>query len=103
MTEDFNPQKSMQASIDVAEKNISLTSKQVGDAMSAILSGQIETSMIERWLRLLSQHIPTSAEIFGGVQALLQTTTLIQTNIACEKIIDTAGTGGAPKLRLKIF
>lgn len=98
MTEDFNPQKSMQASIDVAEKNISLTSKQVGDAMSAILSGQIETSMIERWLRLLSQHIPTSAEIFGGVQALLQTTTLIQTNIACEKIIDTAGTGGAPKM-----
>ena len=96
--ENSNSIKEMQAAIIVAEQSATLTSKQVGDALAAIFSGQIETSMIEQWLRLVSRHIPTSAEIFGGVQALLQTTTIIPTDIACEKIIDTAGTGGAPKM-----
>ena len=75
--ENSNSIKEMQAAIIVAEQSMTLTSKQVGDALAAIFSGQIETSMIEQWLRLVSRHIPTSAEIFGGVQALLQTTTLI--------------------------
>jgi hypothetical protein len=57
--ENSNPIKDMQAAIVVAEQNASLTSKQVGDALAAIFSGQIETSMIEQWLRLVSRHIPT--------------------------------------------
>ncbi|MEI6023363.1 MAG: anthranilate phosphoribosyltransferase [Phycisphaerales bacterium] len=96
--ENPDPLKAMQEMVLVAEKNKSLTSEQVSMALTAIFSGQLETPIIERWLRLVSGHIPTAPEIFGGVQALLNSSTPIPTNIACEKIIDTAGTGGAPKM-----
>ena len=96
--ENPDPLKAMQEMVLVAEKNKPLTAEQVNTALTAIFSGQLETSIIERWLRLVSGHIPTAPEIFGGVQALLNSSTPIPTNIACEKIIDTAGTGGAPKM-----
>ena len=96
--ENLDPLKAMQEMVLVAEKNKPLTAEQVNMALTAIFSGQLETPIIERWLRLVSGHIPTAPEIFGGVQALLNSSTPIPTNIACEKIIDTAGTGGAPKM-----
>ena len=96
--ENLNPLQTIQSIMLAASENPSLTSKQVDDALTAIFSGQVETPIIEKWLRLVSTHIPTTAEIFGGVQALLRTGSSVPTDIACEKIIDTAGTGGAPKM-----
>lgn len=96
--ENSDPIKIMRASLLLVEESDSLTSKQIDDALSAILSGQIDSTMIEEWLRLISRHLPTTPEIIGGIQALLRTTSLIPTDIACEKIVDTAGTGGAPKM-----
>ncbi len=93
-----DPIQIMQEMLLVAQNGKPLTSEQVGLAMGAIFSGKVETPLIERWLRLISQRTPTAVEIFGGVQALMNSSTRIPTEIACEKIIDTAGTGGAPKM-----
>jgi len=96
--ENSSPLLSIQSAMLAASENASLTSKQVDDALTAIFSGQVETAIIEKWLRLMSARVPTTAEIFGGVQALLRTGSSIPTDIACERIVDTAGTGGAPKM-----
>jgi len=93
-----SPLQAIQSAMLAASDNASLTSKQVDDALTAIFSGQVETAIIEKWLRLMSARVPTTAEIFGGVQALLRTGSSIPTDIACERIVDTAGTGGAPKM-----
>lgn len=96
--ENSSPLQAIQSAMLAASENASLTSKQVDDALTAIFSGQIETAIIEKWLRFMSARVPTTAEIFGGVQALLRTGSSIPTDIACERIVDTAGTGGAPKM-----
>ena len=96
--ENSSPLQAIQSAMLAASENASLTSKQVDDALTAIFSGQVETAIIEKWLRLMSARVPTTAEIFGGVQALLRTGSSIPTDIACERIVDTAGTGGAPKM-----
>ncbi len=96
--ENSSPLQAIQSAMLAASDNASLTSKQVDDALTAIFSGQVETAIIEKWLRLMSARVPTTAEIFGGVQALLRTGSSIPTDIACERIVDTAGTGGAPKM-----
>ncbi len=96
--ENSSPLQAIQSAMLAASNNASLTSKQVDDALTAIFSGQVETAIIEKWLRLMSARVPTTAEIFGGVQALLRTGSSIPTDIACERIVDTAGTGGAPKM-----
>ncbi|MSR33437.1 MAG: anthranilate phosphoribosyltransferase [Phycisphaerales bacterium] len=96
--ENLNPIHVFQSVMLATSENTSLTSKQVDEALTAIFSGGVETSLIEKWLRLVSTHVPTTAEIFGGVRALLRTGSSIPTDIACERIIDTAGTGGAPKM-----
>ena len=64
--ENSDPLKAMQEMVLVAEKNEPLTSQQVSTALTAIFSGKLETALIERWLRLVSAHIPTAPEIFGG-------------------------------------
>ena len=96
--ENSSPLQAIQSAMLAASESSSLTSKQVDDALTAIFSGQVETAIIEKWLRLMSARVPTTAEIFGGVQALLRTGSSIPTDIACERIVDTAGTGGAPKM-----
>ena len=96
--ENLKSVQTIQLAILAASENASLTSKQVDDALTAIFSGQVETAIIEKWLRFMSARVPTTAEIFGGVQALLRTGSSIPTDIACERIVDTAGTGGAPKM-----
>ena len=67
--ENSDPIKIMRASLLLVEQSDSLTSKQIDDALSAILSGQIDSTMIEEWLRLISRHLPTTQEIIGGIQA----------------------------------
>ncbi|MCE9619727.1 MAG: anthranilate phosphoribosyltransferase [Planctomycetes bacterium] len=92
------PTEVVRASIAAARKNELLSAARVDETLSAIFGGEVPPPLVEEWLRLLSGHLPTTAEILGGVTALIRVGKTVPTNISSERIVDTAGTGGAPKV-----
>lgn len=67
-------------------------------AMGLVLDGRVEESMLARWLGAHSLRPPTADELFGCMQAILARARMVPTRTQPERILDTCGTGGAPKV-----
>jgi anthranilate phosphoribosyltransferase len=67
------------------------------EVFGAMMSGLVDNTQIASLLSLLATRIPTTDELVGAAQVMRQHVTHIPTSIPPEKMLDTAGTGGAPK------
>ena len=66
-------------------------------AFEVIASGRASEPEIGALLALLATRVPTAAELAGAVRVMRARVERIPTSVLPDQILDTAGTGGAPK------
>lgn len=85
-------------SLAMVEAGAVLTTGVAQRAMECVMRGQVPEPMLARWLGAMALRVPTSAELLGFVQAFLPGMVRVPTATPPERILDTCGTGGAPKV-----
>lgn len=75
----------------------SLSEDATAAAFNAIMSGEADNAEIGALLALLATRIPTVDELVGAALVMRDKVDHLDTGIAAEDLLDTAGTGGAPK------
>ena len=74
-----------------------LTADQTAAAFETIMSGDAQPGEIGALLALLATRTPTAAEILGAARVMRQHVDKVESRIDPDRLVDTAGTGGAPK------
>ena len=74
-----------------------LSAEQTAVAFEAIMSGHAHHGEIGALLALLATRTPTSAEILGAARVMRRHVDPVQSTRDPFTLVDTAGTGGAPK------
>jgi len=74
-----------------------LTEDESATAFETIASGRATEPEIGALLALLATRVPTAEELAGAVRVMRARVERIPTRVPPEEILDTAGTGGAPK------
>ncbi|HMN97684.1 MAG TPA: anthranilate phosphoribosyltransferase [Phycisphaerales bacterium] len=67
------------------------------EAFEAIMTGATSQAEIAAFLALLAARGPTLDELVGAARVMRRHVQRVPTTIAPERLLDTAGTGGAPK------
>jgi len=80
------------------EDGRTLSRPQAAAAMRAIMDGHVPEDHLARWLGALALRVPTSQELLGFVAAAMSTAVRVPCRTPPERILDTCGTGGAPKV-----
>jgi anthranilate phosphoribosyltransferase len=75
----------------------SLSAQQTAEAFEAIMTGQSHDAEIAALLELLATRTPTSEELLGAARVMRKHVDPVISNVPAELLVDTAGTGGAPK------
>ena len=75
----------------------SLTSAQTTTAFEAMMTGQCHHGEMGALLALLATRTPTTEEILGAARVMRKHVDRIESDCDPAEIVDTAGTGGAPK------
>ena len=75
----------------------SLTAPQTAAAFETIMTGRAHHGEIGALLGLLAARIPTAAEILGAARVMRDHVQRVESRCDAASIVDTAGTGGAPK------
>ena len=79
----------------LAEKK--LTAEQTTAAFESMVSGACHHGEIGAFLALLAMRIPTSDEILGAARVMRKHVDCVMPRTHADELVDTAGTGGAPK------
>lgn len=74
-----------------------LTLEQSRSAFGELMGGQSHPAEVGAMLALLARRLPTVEELTGAVLVMRSHVTALETSIDPASILDTAGTGGAPK------
>ncbi|MBM4009439.1 MAG: anthranilate phosphoribosyltransferase [Planctomycetes bacterium] len=74
-----------------------LTIDQAQAAFGEMMGGQSHPAEVGALLALLARRLPTVEELTGAVLVMRSHVTALKTSIDPSRILDTAGTGGAPK------
>jgi anthranilate phosphoribosyltransferase len=74
-----------------------LSAEQTTGAFEAMMTGRVHHGEIGALLALLATRTPTPEEILGAARVMRQHVDRVPTTLAPADIVDTAGTGGAPK------
>ena len=74
-----------------------LTFEQSKAAFGEIVTGSAHPAEVGAFLALLARRLPTVDELAGAATVMRDHFTELKTSIDTAKILDTAGTGGAPK------
>jgi len=74
-----------------------LSAEATADVFTAMMTGTVHHGEIGAFLALLATRTPTSEEILGAARVMRENVDRLESSIAPERIVDTAGTGGAPK------
>lgn len=85
-------------SLAMVEAGAVLTTDVAQRAMECVMRGQVPEPMLARWLGAMALRVPTSPELLGFVKAFLPGMVRVPTATPPERILDTCGTGGAPKV-----
>jgi anthranilate phosphoribosyltransferase len=75
----------------------SLSAAQAADAFETIMSPQATHAEIGALLALLATRVPTADEILGAARVMRRHVDPVRSRLPPDRIVDTAGTGGAPK------
>jgi anthranilate phosphoribosyltransferase len=74
-----------------------LSSDQTHEAFRAMMAGEVSPGEIGALLAFLSLRVPSADELLGAARVMRENVDRLQTQTAPEHIVDTCGTGGAPK------
>lgn len=74
-----------------------LTAEESRHAFSAMMSGEATDAEMGAMLGLLAQRVPTSDELLGAARVMREHVDAVPIQTDPEKVLDTCGTGGAPK------
>lgn len=74
------------------------TASEAEAAMGLVLDGMVDEAPLARWLGAFALRTPSPNELLGCMQALMSRARLVPTRTSPERILDTCGTGGAPKV-----
>ena len=74
-----------------------LSRQATADAFEAMMTGRVHHGEMGALLALLARRQPTCDELVGAAQVMRRHVTRIESSIPVDQILDTAGTGGAPK------
>ncbi|MDB4977344.1 MAG: Anthranilate phosphoribosyltransferase [Myxococcaceae bacterium] len=74
-----------------------LSTAQTHEAFRAMMAGEVSHGEIGALLAFLSLRVPTADELLGAAQVMRDHVSRLPTRTAPEHIVDTCGTGGAPK------
>ena len=74
-----------------------LTADQTRQAFEAMMTGQVHHGEMGALLALLATRTPTSEEILGAARVMRAKVDRIEASKDRDLLVDTAGTGGAPK------
>ena len=75
----------------------SLSEEDASAAFNAIMSGECDNAEIGALLALMATRIPAVDELVGAAEVMRAKVDKVETGIPKEDLLDTAGTGGAPK------
>ena len=75
----------------------SLTEEEAAGTFAAIMTGTIHPAEIGALLALLATRLPTVDELTGAARVMRERVDPVPTSIEPSRLLDTAGTGGAPK------
>ena len=74
-----------------------LSAEQTAAAFESIMTGLVHDGEIGALLSMLAMRTPTSDEILGAARVMRAHVNRLETSIDPSQLVDTAGTGGAPK------
>ncbi len=74
-----------------------LNARQTADAFETIMAGRAHHGQIGAFLGLLAARVPTAQEILGAARVMRAHVDRVESRCDPAAIVDTAGTGGAPK------
>lgn len=75
-----------------------LDERRAEEVFGAILAGEMDAAQIGAILALISRRSPTVDELVGGARAMRRNVTPVHAPRNGAALVDTCGTGGAPKL-----
>jgi anthranilate phosphoribosyltransferase len=85
-------------SLDVLEGSGVLSTAQAEASIACVMDGSVPDEALARWLGALSLRVPQPCELIGFVKAFQDRMVRVPTTVPPERILDTCGTGGAPKV-----
>ena len=88
----------MHAILESLRSGATLTEDQSEAAFSSILSGETGETDLAEFLTLIAARGPTIDELVGGARVMRRHVTAVEVPATGAALIDTCGTGGAPKL-----
>ena len=74
-----------------------LSVEETTSAFEAMMTGEVHHGEMGALLALLATRLPTAEELEGAALVMRRHVTPVQSNVDADRILDTAGTGGAPK------
>jgi anthranilate phosphoribosyltransferase len=75
----------------------SLTADESREAFAAMMAGEVSQAEMGALLALLATRVPTAEELTGAARVMRENVAKIPTQTDPEALVDTCGTGGAPK------
>jgi anthranilate phosphoribosyltransferase len=75
----------------------SLTAEESREAFAAMMAGEVTQAEMGALLALLALRVPTADELTGAARVMRENVARIPTQSDPETLVDTCGTGGAPK------
>lgn len=86
------------AALDAVEGGGAQSMDQAEHAMACVMDGAVPDAALARWLGAMALRVPDTFELVGFVKAFGARMVRVPTTTAPERILDTCGTGGAPKV-----
>jgi anthranilate phosphoribosyltransferase len=74
-----------------------LTADEAREAFSAMMTGEVSHAETAAVLAVLAMRVPTSEELLGAAHVMREHVTRVPAKTPASEIVDTCGTGGAPK------
>jgi anthranilate phosphoribosyltransferase len=75
----------------------SLTTEESRETFAAMMAGEVTPAEMGALLALLALRVPTAEELVGAASVMRENVARIPTQTDPETLVDTCGTGGAPK------
>lgn len=83
--------------LQILLSNRSLSEDESAAAFDAMMSGHVHHGEMGAFLALLAMRTPTTDELVGAARVMRDNVTRIKASTPVTDMLDTAGTGGAPK------
>jgi anthranilate phosphoribosyltransferase len=74
-----------------------LSAEESRAAFTALMTGDVSQAEMGAFLALLAARTPTSDELLGAARVMREYVDRVPTSVSCDELVDTCGTGGAPK------